>query len=66
MKEIISKKLKELRKQSGLKQKDVAFQNAIGYEAYKNYERELATPPLETLVRLAAFYRVTIDEIIKE
>lgn len=57
-------RLKELRSQRGITQKEVA--NAIGCSAnnYSRYEREKREPDFATLKRLSRFFGVSIDYLL--
>ena len=57
-------KLRELREQKGVTQKEVA--NAVGCTptVYSRYEREEREPDILTLCRLADYFEVSIDSII--
>ncbi|MBQ2864659.1 MAG: helix-turn-helix transcriptional regulator [Clostridia bacterium] len=54
-------KLKELRIQSGLTQKKVAEKLGIAYKNYNTYELGRAMPDIETLIKIANFYHVSLD-----
>ena len=56
--------LKELRDYHGYKQKDISDYLNITSQAYSNYEKGKRTPDLETMRKIAQFYRITIDELI--
>lgn len=60
----IAKRLKELRKQSGLKQKEIAEKLNITVGGYSNYERNFSLPSCEKLVQLANIYQTTLQYII--
>ena len=60
----IAKRLKKLRKQSGLKQKEIAEQLNITTGGYSNYERNFSLPSCEKLVLLANIYHTTLQYII--
>ena len=61
---VIKVKLRELREQKGVTQKEVA--NAVGCTptVYSRYEREEREPDILTLCRLADYFEVSIDSII--
>ena len=56
--------LKELRDYHGYKQKDISDYLNITSQAYSNYEKGKRTPDLETMRKIAQFYRITIDQLI--
>ncbi|WP_417042917.1 helix-turn-helix domain-containing protein [Dysosmobacter sp.] len=53
-----------LRKQRGLKQTDVADAVGVTERGYRNYELGLREPPLSTLIALADFYDLSLDELV--
>ena len=61
---VIEMKLRELRQQKGVTQKEVA--TAVGCTAtvYSRYEREEREPDISTLCSLADYFEVSIDSLI--
>ena len=59
----LGKKLKELRKSEGLTQQQLADTLAISRVNYTRYETNAVRPDYETLIKLADFYDVSLDEI---
>ena len=59
-----SEQLVALRKARGLSQAQVAKAVHVAARAYQNYEYDEAEPRLSTLIRLADFYRVPLDELV--
>ena len=61
---VIEMKLRELREQKGVTQKEVA--TAIGCTAtvYSRYEREEREPDISTLCSLADYFEVSTDTLI--
>ena len=61
---VIKVKLRELREQKGVTQKEVA--NAVGCTptVYSRYEREEREPDIATLCSLADYFRVSVDYVI--
>ena len=57
-------KLKELRVEKNLLQKDVADMLNISQKTYSNYELELTQAPIEIYFKLANFYGVTLDYLL--
>ena len=53
-----------LRNQKGLTQKDLAKRAGVGLRAYQTYERGQREPTLSTLVALADFYDLSLDELV--
>ena len=56
-------KLKELREEIGLTQKELAERLNIGYTTYNAYEKGTNEPNINIIIRLADFFNVTIDEL---
>ena len=61
MKEIIAKRLKELRLERGYTQRQIAIYSDITETAYQNYELMQRVPRVEVLVKIADFYNVSLD-----
>lgn len=59
-----SEQLVSLRKTRGLSQAQVAKAINAAPRAYQNYEYDEAEPRLSTLLRLADFYQVSLDELV--
>ena len=59
----IGEKLKELRKSEGLTQQAVANFLKTSRVNYTRYENDTVRPDYETLIKLADFYDVSLDEI---
>lgn len=62
---LIRKKIKSLREEKKLQQKEVAEFLNINYQTYCNYESGRSEPPAEIIVRLAKLYDVSTDEILQ-
>ncbi len=58
------KNLKELRRKSNLTQEEMSKMLNLGSSTYKNYENNVTEPSIETLIKLADFYHITIDELV--
>ncbi len=56
--------LEELRKESGLKRSDLAKQLNINQNTLANYEKELRQAPYETLILIADYFSVSVDELL--
>ena len=56
--------LRELRIYHGYKQKDISNYLNITSQAYSNYENNKRPPDVETMRKIADFYRVTVDKLI--
>ena len=64
MKNILSKRLKECRKEKGYTQMQVATYCDITEKAYQNYELMTREPKIEILIRIADLYGVSIDWLV--
>ncbi len=64
MKDILAKRLRKCREISGLTQIKVAIYCDITEKAYQNYELGVHEPRLSILVRMAEFYKVSIDYLV--
>ena len=60
-----SDNLKFLRTSKNVKQKDVAISINLTQDGYAKYERGQREPDLDTLVLLADYFDVSLDELIK-
>ena len=59
------RRLRDLREDSDLKQTDIAELLGIQQTVYSRYERGARTIPLEHLVKLAEFYKVSVDFLLE-
>lgn len=59
-----SENLLALRKEKGLKQTEVAKAIGVGLRAYQHYEYGEREPQLSTLIKLADFYDISLDELV--
>lgn len=57
------RRLRDLREDADLTQKDVAGHLGIQQTVYSRYERGFQTIPLEHLMKLADYYGVSLDYI---
>ena len=64
MRETLAKRLKELRKQRGYTQAQVAIYCDITEKTYQNYELMTREPKIEILMRIADLYKVSIDYLV--
>ena len=53
-----------LRTKQGFTQPDVASGIGIALRTYQNYERGYREPPLSTLIAMADFYDLDLDELV--
>ena len=56
--------LLKLRKERGLNQTEIAPLLGISWPAYQTYERGETEPQLSTLIALADFYDISLDELV--
>ena len=61
---VLSKNLKDLRKQYGYTQKQVAEKLSITYQSYQAYELGLTLPTYINFIKLADLYDVSLDYLI--
>lgn len=59
----ISEKLKELRKDMGYTQKEISKKLNISERQYINIEKGNSIPSLETIIKIADIYNISIDYI---
>lgn len=58
------RRLRDMREDADLKQKDIAAILDIHQTVYSRYERGFQTIPLELLIRLADYYHVSLDYLV--
>lgn len=56
--------LQQLRKARGLTQEDISQIIDVKLSTYQKYERDVISPPYDTLIRIADFYGVTTDYLL--
>ena len=59
----LGKKLKELRKLYNLTQEELAKKIGISRVNYTRYERGKVRPDYETVIKIADFYDISLDEL---
>ncbi len=64
MKDILSKRLKELRKEATLTQGQVAIYCDITEKTYQNYELMTREPKIENLIKIADLFNVSVDYLV--
>ena len=62
----LANRMRELRKSAGLTQDEIAKHLNIERQTYCNYENENRTPPLEIILLLADFYKISTDYLLRE
>lgn len=60
----IGENLKYLRIQHGKTQKDIANELGVATNTYTQYETNYRQPDIETLVKLADYYLVSLDILV--
>ena len=65
-KKIIAQTMRELRKRSGMSQKEIAAKIDVSQAAYSAYERGRNEPPAEMLVRLSYVFGCSIDVLVQK
>ena len=61
---VFSQRLKQLRSLQGISQYALADALGVSRTSLKNWESAVATPPLEVLVDMALYFRVTSDYLL--
>ena len=57
-------RLKELRKEYNISQKELADKLFLSQNGYSSYENERTEPNISTLCKLADFYNVSLDYLV--
>lgn len=57
-------RIRELREQSGLSQKEVAAQLGMQLTQYRRYENGERKPAIDFLIQIADMYGVTLDYLV--
>lgn len=60
----IKERLKRLRKENGVSQKEVADYIGVSVSAYSNYEQGIREPSLDVLLKLSDFFDTTYDYLL--
>ncbi|MBQ3493209.1 MAG: helix-turn-helix transcriptional regulator [Clostridia bacterium] len=61
---ILGKRLKELREELGLTQKQLAEKLELNSVTYLHYEKSQREPPLAVLANMAIFFNVSVDYLL--
>ena len=61
---LIGTRIKELRQERGITQGELAKALMISYQAVSNWERGVAPPDLENLIRIASYFGVLTDDLL--
>ncbi len=59
-------RLKEIRKQKGLTQTEVAQKLNIQKQTYQNYELGKREPSIDMLIKLADLFHTSVDDLIRD
>lgn len=62
----LAQNLKYLREQKGLRIFDIARFVDLGERTVATWEQGIRTPRIKTLVQLADFFGVTLDQLVKQ
>ena len=60
----LAQNLRYLREQKGINQRELSFTLGLSSGAVGNWENESRTPDIETIIKLAQFFDVTLDDFI--
>lgn len=63
---MLSEKIRELRRQSGLSQEELADKLNVSRQAVSKWETDAAVPTADKLVELADFFGVSLDFLLRE
>src|SRR5690606_24720000 len=58
-------RLAKLREQSGYSKKDISLMLGFSPNVFGTYEREERRPSLETIIKIADFFHVSLDYLIR-
>ena len=61
---LLGKRLKELREETGLTQRQIADKLGINSVTYLHYEKAQREPPLALLADMAVFFDVSVDYLL--
>lgn len=60
----LGKKIKKLREEKGIRQEDIGKLFNVSKSAVSQWENDIRTPDMDTIVKLAAFFNVTTDYLL--
>ena len=66
IRKIVGQRIAQKRDQAGLTQEQVADRIALGREAYARYERGTADVSLGKLIKIAAVFKCSVEELVVE
>lgn len=64
--DILAGNIRLLRKRKRLSQEELAIAIGVTRSAINSYENKLADPPLPVLIRLADFFKVSLDRLVRQ
>ena len=64
MKILLGERLKELREEKGLTQKQLSNELKLNSVTYLHYEKSQREPPLQVLVEMAKYFNVSVDFLL--
>jgi len=62
---LVGKRIRDLRKGKGLTQNAFADELHVSFQAVSNWERGIAPPELENLIRIAPYFGVLVDDLLR-
>ena len=62
---VIGNQIKELRKRKGLTQKELAEELHVSFQAVSGWERGVAPPDLDNLLRIADLFGILLDDLLR-
>ena len=62
--QILAKRLKELRENRRIYQREMAEYLGLSFRGYQDYETGATEPKLRTLIAIADYYQVSIDYLV--
>lgn len=62
--QILAKRLKELRENRRIYQKEMAEILGLSFRGYQDYETNKSEPKLKTLIAIADYFQVSIDYLV--
>lgn len=64
MRILLGERLKELREEKGLTQKQLSNELKLNSVTYLHYEKSQREPPLQVLVEMARYFNVSVDFLL--
>ena len=63
-KETFGERLTKLRKEKGLTQNDIADKVGVSAQAVSKWEKDLASPDIDILLKLSEIFEISMDELL--